>query len=471
MGFDVLNARYDSLRYERRYLAVVLCAIARLKSFLPNEIQLLVEWLSSNSSHPLTYYILTAILLIFDPIDPSSSIPSVRQTLATDDSLTTFMTKKLEPSAKWKDPGLKATVLLKWTLFLTESRHNDTTLEHRTGFKTEELETQIWNAVQGDAFTYLALAIQHLGEKHGSSPTASLLDSFQSDQQDQREVPPGDFKLVFLLALETLVRSLITHASSELRKIKQRQEDLVLATARTDRNRTASRFASTLPSESEKPEPEPRQDIAMLYTFIGLLFAALPEERALQFWGSGPQQGSFRPTYQESVESISGRLPAFLQWAVWSTPTQDLTMLVALYDMLSGLANGQQCSELAYNFMARGGGEVLPGSMVSSTSGPSVSWIAIFGLLDSWAVSAANPRSQPQAQPLGLSAPFGSSFQNLAASQPTSQQFIIGPKTVLLARSFLRVLSTVVTHPLLSVPRYVDTLSSGPSPLCFFLSP
>jgi nuclear pore complex protein Nup205 len=91
----------------------------------------------------------------------------------------------------------------------------------------------------------------------------------------------------------------------------------VLATARTDRNRTASRFTSTLPSESEKPEREPRQNIAMLYTFIGLLFAALPEERVLQFWGSGPQ-GSFRPTYQESVESISGRLPA---WAVWSTVT------------------------------------------------------------------------------------------------------------------------------------------------------
>jgi hypothetical protein len=57
---------------------------------------------------------------------------------------------------------------------------------------------QVWNAVQGDTFTYLALAIQHLGEKHGSFPAASLIDSFQPDQQDQREIPPGDFKLVFL---------------------------------------------------------------------------------------------------------------------------------------------------------------------------------------------------------------------------------------------------------------------------------
>jgi nuclear pore complex protein Nup205 len=232
-------------------LAVVLCAIARLKSFLPNEIQLLVEWLSSNSSHPLTYYILTAVLLIIDPIYPISSIPSVRQTPATDVSLITFITEKLEPSAKWKNTGLKATVLLKWTLLLTESRHNDTTLEHCNGFKTEELVTQVWNAVQGDTFTYLAIAIQHLGEKYGSFPVASLLDSFQSDQQTEEKYP--FLSSFFFLALETLVRSFITLASSELPKIKQRQEDLLLATTRTDRNGTASRFASSLPPESGKP--------------------------------------------------------------------------------------------------------------------------------------------------------------------------------------------------------------------------
>ena len=110
--------------------------------------------------------------------------------------------------------------------------------------------------------------------------------------------------------------------------------------------------------------------------------------------------------------------------------------------MLSGLANGQQCSELVYNFMARGGGEFLAESMLSSTSGP-VSWIAIFGLLDSWAVSVANPRSRPQAQPLGLSTPFGSSFE---FSPATSQQFIF---------EFCQQLLHI---PLLSVSRYVDTL-------------
>jgi nuclear pore complex protein Nup205 len=124
---------------------------------------------------------------------------------------------------------------------------------------------------------------------------------------------------------------------------------MVLATARTDHSRAASfslyRQSQKIPSLN----PVRISPCYIHYTFIGLLFAALPEERALQFWGSGLQQSSFRLAFQEPVESISGRHLAFSQWAVWSTPTQDLAILVALYDMLGGLANGQQCSELAYN--------------------------------------------------------------------------------------------------------------------------
>ena len=448
LGYDILNARYDSLKSERRSFAIVLCSISRLGYLSPDEIKPIIEWLTSHSSHPLTLYLLTAVFLAFDPIDPNRNIAASRQTLSTNSSFMAFMTKKFEPSSCWRDPGLKATILLKWTLFLTEARYNDTTLEHRSGFKNEELEAQIWNAVQGDAFTYLALSVVHIQGTVNGLP-ALLFNQVSSDQQDQREVPLPEFKDNVLMAFETLVRSLITHASSELRKIKQRQEDLVLVNARSDRNRTTSRFTSTMSPETEKTGPPPRHDIAMLYSFIGLLYATLPAEKPLQFWGSSPQQPSYRTTFQEVVESTSGRLPAFLQWAVWSTSPQDKTMLAALYDMLSGLANGQQCSELAYNFMARGGGEVLAGSSlsVSSTSGPSVSWTAIFSLLDSWAVSASNPRSQPQPQPLGLNPSFSGSFQSLAPPQPsTSQAFMIGPKDVIVARSFLRVLATVVTH-------------------------
>ena len=212
---------------------------------------MIVDWLAANSNHPMTYYLLTAILLTLDPLDPDSSLSHSRQFISTDASLVTFMTRKLEPSTAWKDPALKATVLLKWTLFLTEARHNDSTLEHRSGFKTDELETQIWNAVQGDAFRYLSLSVIHIEAKSGRGPTFSIFDKSPPDQPDLREVPPADFRLVVLLSFETTLRSLITHASSELRKIKQRQEDFVLANARTDRNRAPSRFPLSQPSPAE----------------------------------------------------------------------------------------------------------------------------------------------------------------------------------------------------------------------------
>ena len=456
LGYDVLNSRYDSLRYERRTLAIALGSISRMGYISPNEMKSIVEWLSLNPNHAMTFYMLTTLLLSLNPADPQSYQGHLRRILATDISTMTYMTTKLAASTEWKEPGLKATILLKWTLFLTEARHADSSLEHRTGFRTEELETQVWNAVQGDAFAYLALSVIQLQRQSGGTPATSLVNSLAltPEQHEYRDVPSDDYKPFVLSAFENLVRSLITHASSELRKIKQRQEDLVHANARTDRTRsTSARFPSSIAAESDKPGASPRNDTAMLFCFIGLLYSALPPERALQFWGSAPQGEPFHTTYLEHLETTAGRLPTFLQWAVWSTSIHDMTMSTALYDMLAGLAKGQQCSELAYNFMARAGGEVIPGSSLpsSSSSGPSISWGVIFGLLDSWAASSMNPRHyhhQPQQPLFGLSVPLAgnSTHSTSVPLQQSSQHVTIGAKEVFLAHSFLRLLSTVVTY-------------------------
>ncbi|TFK29062.1 hypothetical protein FA15DRAFT_700346 [Coprinopsis marcescibilis] len=453
LGYDILKGRLDSISYERRQLAVSLVEIARHGVLQVGDLKALVDWLSSNPQHPMVLYILAAVYISFDPNDPETHIGSLRQQVATNNSLTTFMNQKFAPTTQWKESGLKAAVLLKWTMFITEARHNDASLENRAGFKNEDLETQVWNAVQGDAFMYLALAVSHMSRKNtGETIPSSLVAPPVTDTPDQREVPTDESRSVLLSSFETLVRTSITYASSELRKIKQRQEDIVLANARTDRNRNAaSRFGATVVQEAEKPTQQPRHDIAILYSFIGLLFSALPEERALQFWGSGGSPAELsHMSYLEYVESTSGRLPAFLQWAVWSTSQQDTTMLTALYDMLTGLSKGQQCSELAYNFMARGTGEVLPGSAIptSGSTTPSISWISIFGTLDSWATSISNPKSIPQPHQFGLNS-FSSSIQNMAPPQQVAQQITIGPTDVIFAQAFLRLLSTVVKY---SVP-------------------
>ncbi|KAF8548025.1 hypothetical protein OG21DRAFT_1489716 [Imleria badia] len=429
---DILNAHYDSLKYKQWYLSIS------------------INWLTANPNDTTTSYILTATLATFNSAEPHSFPGKVCKTLATDKGTIAYMKQQLAPNTHWKEPGLKATILLKWTLFMAETRHCDPTLENQQGFKMGELESQIWDAVQGDAFTYLATALIQFHKRTHTSPVSSLTQFVQLvPEQQQKEPLAEEFQLPVLNMCDVLVRSLLTYASSELHKTKQRQEDL-LTSVRTDQSRI---FRAVAPASSEiEGQPAPRNDIPMLYSLIGVLYASLPPERALQFWGATPTGKMRGLSYMELMEMSAGKLLSFLQWAVWSTQVRDVDMTMALYDMLSGLAKGQQCSELTYNFLARGGGEVIPGSSLPSSTGsynagPSISWSTIFALLESWTSPAPNPCTN---QPPSLAALFGR-FGSLPTSQPhpptqqPPQHIPIGPKDILLTQSFLRLLSTVAT--------------------------
>ncbi|KZT66755.1 hypothetical protein DAEQUDRAFT_767725 [Daedalea quercina L-15889] len=463
LGADILTARCDSLKYERRTLAIALYFMGRMGYLGPNEVSKLVDWLHVNPRHPMTFYILPTVLAAFDIVRPDSNGGATRKYIASDKGLMTYMKKKMDSGTEWNEPGLKATILLKWALFLADMRHRDSSLENAEGFRAEEIETMIWNAVQGDCFTYLMRTIARL-QNHAAFPPTLFASNLlaQVEQDPSLELPSEEFKPAILEACELLIRSMINQASSELRKIKQRQEDLLLAGARTGQARAfrgshaqpSVRFAPAS-SEADRPGTPPRNDMAVLFSLIGLLYSMLPPERALHFWGGGSVPEGRRSTYTETVEATSGKLPAFLNWAVWSTQPRDVDMLTALYDMLGGLATGQQCSELAYNFLARGGGDVVPGSTLASSStthlagGPAVSWNAIFGLLDSWVTAGSIPRNNqpaPNSMP-GLQPSFGASQQwQTPQPQLPPSQLPFTPQDVLLAQAFLRLLATVVTH-------------------------
>jgi nuclear pore complex protein Nup205 len=431
----------------------------------PTEVTKLIDWLSTNPSHPLTCYMLAAVLAAFDSSfsPPDSLSGAIRTRLVTDQTLLGYMKNKMDSLNKWTVPGLKAVILLRWTLFLTEARRRDGSLESREGFRTEQLETQIWNAVQGDAFAYLSLATLALQSKNqrSSYPPPSLLHTIQSaDPSHTAPPPPGEFRTEVLCAFESLVRGLITHASSELRKIKQRQEDLVLAGAhgRPERSRPfrPGQFGGLGQShagssgDDDKPGAPPRNDIAILFSFIGVLYTALPSERALQFWGSSPVPSSSGPSYPELVEMQSPKLPSFLQWSVWSTQLRDVAMCTALHDMLSGLSHGRQCAELCYNFVARGGNE----GMGMMGGGSSVSWAAVFGLLDSWAAQGT-PRPERASSAHGQVGGPGSGWHPQAHTAGSGGTAVVphsntpvqlSAKDVLFAQAFLRLLGMVVSH-------------------------
>jgi len=434
LGADILGSRYESLKYERRQLATSLFRLARLGLIQGSEAIHLTEWLSNNPVHPMTHYIVPTVLTILEPVDERRPSGQHRNALTGDRTLIAFMTRKLSANTEWQDSGLKSTILLKWALFLTDSRHQNPALEAMEGYGADQLEAQVRQAVNGGTFHYLARTVVEMRRLYRSPQVPSLLVDL-TDHFSEHEKLTDEFTTLALLSFDNLLRLTITHASSELRKVKQRQEDVSLANARMDRSRLGStmRFVST--SDVDKP----KNDIAILFSFIGILYSSLPSESALQFWGSGPQVDPSRISYLEYLETTAGKLPAFLQWAVWSTQPKDTVMSTALYDMLAGLSTGQQCSELAYNFMARGGGEVVPGSSLPSSIGSSaVSWHTIFALLWSW--SSNNSASLNAAsQSVNLN-----SLSNVSQHIPPPPP--ITPDEVRLAQAFLRLLSNVVTH-------------------------
>jgi nuclear pore complex protein Nup205 len=422
----VQSARLESLNYERRTLAFAFYYVARAGFLTSSEVKLILDWLDKHPKHDMTLYFLSALFAALDLSYSSPSSESAEQKIAfaKDQATLSFIKRKLAPASNWADSSLKATVLLKWTLLLTEARYRDSTLEHREGFRNEDLEMLVFNAVQGDAFTYLLRVVSQVSApKNGGSQLLNQLTASTNDSNDARPLVSEEFKPNLLHEVELLLRSLLTQAPAELRKIKHKQEDHFRP--RGDRRvsfRPGDGFA-------ERADLPPRNDIATLFQLLGLLYSSLPPNRAIQFWG-GFVPSDAPPAPYEVTENERGRLPSFLRWAV---EVREPDLIIGVFDMLAGLASGVACAECAYNFMATGTLDVVHGvaSLGTGVGGgryemsAAFTWGSIFGELESWAALGGTQRGAHGGPP---------------------PQLPIAPKDVLLGLSFLRLLAVVVSY-------------------------
>lgn len=420
LGHAVLSARLESFLYERRTLAFTLYFIGRAGYLTSSEMHQIVDWLIKNPKHDMMPYVLATVLAAFDLSlsPPESSGSNLRIALVKSPNTTATVKSKLSAPMEWKDSSLKAAIQLKWTLFLTEARLRDVSLENRDDFKNEDLEGQIFSAVQGNSFAFLLGLVSHLSVPYAAG--AASINRSSPESSDPKIVVAGDFKPRLLHEIELLLRSLLTHAPAELRKIKHKQEDQFRP--RADRlMRSSHGFVESI---TDKPNVAPRNDIITLFQLLGQLYTFLPEDSAIQFWGGVPNTET--PAYYEIAEAERGKLPSFLRWAV---EVRDPDLIISVFDMLAGLATGIACSEFAYNFMATGTLDVVHGGSVSLSSryetSAAFTWGSIFGELESWAALGMGQRGPHNALPAQLP---------IAASD------------VLLGLSFLKLLSTVAKH-------------------------
>ncbi|KAH8829222.1 hypothetical protein DL96DRAFT_1597215 [Flagelloscypha sp. PMI_526] len=380
-GSDILTERAHALENERRRMASFYVTLARLGAFKGEDIK---------------------------SLDPATQIGQNRLALASDAPFVSHISKKLSAAnADWRDGGLKAVVLLRWTLFLVWARESDAALERKEHFAPDELEASISTGVQGDSFVYLSRTISQIRNERQTLGLAPLVIG------PTPETLPSQMALAVLNAYEKTW-------FSQLRGLPlapRASQDEAFITHHLHRHCLGT--------------------ILLLSSTCLAFFTVLWSQR--QHCNSGDSSPSeSQSNYLQLREADDGRLPAFLQWAVWSTPSQQPAQVTALYNMLGGLAKGPLCSELAYNFMASGKGEVIPNSQVGSSSQSisAASWHYVFNTLAAFATPHGRV-SQPTGNfPLSSSHPV---------PHPPPQNALSAEK-VLLGRSFLVLLSTAVAY-------------------------
>ena len=143
---DIYAARISALQHERQNLGHLLSILAGSGELRASEVGRIISWLSSVSPEEHTMiYVLTAALAALD----ASTL------LGSDHAFVGLIKAKLAKT-NWRMPELKATLTIKWCIFLIEASNGDPSFEGPNGYSEGEIERLVTEAVRSDALRYLA---------------------------------------------------------------------------------------------------------------------------------------------------------------------------------------------------------------------------------------------------------------------------------------------------------------------------
>ena len=423
LSHGILQTRLDCLRAERRQLGYLLFVTAALRHLSGVEIIKMAERLAKNPQDDMVHYILTSILVALDlpDVDGLSSPMPATAPLYSDRPFLASFTNFVDDMSKWKSPRLRAVLALKWSIFIWMARHRDSDLLETSalpqGFSDEDVEKRVVEAVRSDVFPFLSEITQAVRPRGAVEDADTSLTGLGIKLNTDPETEPDVdefFKIFILRTFESLVTAFIVSMSAVIRRIKHRQEDVGLASSRSSRHVAGGRAHN----HEDPSVPAPRNDVAQLFEFIGVLYASLPPDEGLKFWVASTEPGE-------------GKLFAFIRWA---TESRERTMISAAYDMLAGIAKGRSSAEVAYNYLSSSGSTDRGHGGMLVNGGNMFSWTTLFSALAWWAETLPNPHAQHHQHPQGLNLPG------------RWQQPALSDAEALMLGAFLRLLRIVVKY-------------------------
>jgi nuclear pore complex protein Nup205 len=326
--------------------------------------------------------------------------------------LHSFITTRVNWKASHaSDPNpIQPVVQLAWCLFLIQAFRYRPSLINETKIWENVIEDCIIDAIHASALDVCANSL--LRFKKPADPFEEL--GWTAGTRDETSAAFAmaevdlDFQDAAISRVDCLVESLITNASSILRKVRHREEDILMASSLGRTSGTPSRRRLSSSTRGEQPnnsQTEQRHDIEALFSLIATLYRDAPDA-ALKYWieDDSAELGGGDAGHRHS------RLSAFLRWA---SDCRVPSMTRSFFDMLGSLATGPQSATYAFEFLAQNGNG---GSDVHG-SGQLCSWSSLFDALIFYGT------------------------QRSAQEGPTE----IPPEEVALLKSFLRLLRIVVS--------------------------
>ena len=373
---DEINfERIKFIDVERQELSHLLYLFAFLKFFKLSDITSCFNYASTlDSNDPISPFILSTLLA----------------SLSINSNDIDFLTSTFNSLSKtsWSSNSFKSVVLLKFSLFLVSNFQLDPKLALDSKISEDDVESTVVQAINDDAFVHLQQILVNIFD------IESTFDE--------------NFKPHLLYQFDLFLTSFITILSPILRKLKHREEDLILASSR-------SRSFNVDNNNS-------KQHLAQLYFLVALLYRFTPPESALKFWLN---------------DNEDLRLFSFLRW---SAEARTPSMVHAFFEMLGSLANGNQCATYVYEFLT-GIPDINENSLCS--------WSALFGALDFYATNLMKLKRE------------NDSNANIGGEIP--------PDEVSLLKSFLLVLKQVVNHSSIARASLYDNSNYKPIQTLFSL--
>lgn len=440
---DEINfERVRLLRQERRDLAHVLYLLAYQRLLRATEVQALVRWLMSvGPGDNVIVYMTVTILCALDTTperrpwenqlrDPTST--PLGEIFYSKEFIASAHSDIVQKPTQWKLPHLRAVVQLQWTILLLEAFRSNPNLENETGVRQDHVEEAVNGAITDGALVVLRsdiLGFKSYSEALDSSKMGIDTDvgpKFLVGSQSPLSMTPDEpivdspFEPHVVDQVDLLITNLIILLSPVLRKIKNREEDMLLASSRSSRN-----LAGTAAGPSQ------RHDLESLFLLMATLYRDEPDY-SLKFWSEDDVDSLQQTSVTRYQATAPGRLPAFVRWgAECRTPG----MVRAFFEMLASLAYGPVSATRAFEFLS-GNGDA---ASTSSAPGGLVSWSQLFGAFEYYSNTlpdAQNPAAARTSQ-------FGYSAHGIAHTSTAYVQ--IPPEEAMLLKAFTRLLRVVVS--------------------------